>query len=137
MEVREAAACGISLREFVIEFDTEELPDIYRVFHYAQTGVGFYEEDFLEDLKAQMAYIIGSSVEEEPPEIEEETIHWEDTGVSYELAFNEPEGAKLYQIFNGVETPGEGFDLEMNKKLMSSLMELAPSILENLPIINR
>ncbi len=137
MEVREAAACGISLREFVIEFETDELADIYRVFHYAQTGVGFCEEDFLEDLKSQMTYIIGTSVEEEPPEIEEETIHWEDTGVAFELAFNEPEASKLYAIFNGVETPGEGFDKEMNQKLMSQMMEMAPSILENLPIINR
>ena len=137
MEVKESAACGISLREFVIEFDADELPDIYRVFRYVRGGEGFYEEDFLEDLKSQMVYIVGPSVEEEPEEVEARTIHWEDTGVAYELTFNEPEAAWLYRIFSAVETPGEGFDKEMNQTLMDQMMEMAPTVLDNLPIINR
>ena len=68
MEVKESAACGISLREFVVELDDSELADMYRVFRYVSTGEGFYEEDFVEDLKSQMVYIIGPSVEEEPEE---------------------------------------------------------------------
>ena len=137
MEVKETAACGISLREFAIEFETNELVDIYRILNYAQNEVGFYDEDFLDDLKSQMAYIIGVSVEEEPQDEIEETIHWEDTGSSYDLHFNEPEGAKLYQILNGVENPGEGFDKEMNRKILDEMMEMAPSVLENMTIINR
>jgi len=129
MEVKETAACGISLREFSIEFDTDEIVDIFRVLNYAQNGIGSYDEDFLEDLKAQMVYIIGPSLEEEPPEgIEEETIHWEDTGASYNLALNEPEGTKLLQILKAVEHPGEGFDMEMNQKLLEQMMEIAPAI---------
>lgn len=129
MEVKETAACGISLREFSIEFDTDEIVDIFRVLSYAQNGIGSYDEDFLEDLKAQMAYIIGPSLEEEPPEgIEEETIHWEDTGASYNLALNEPEGGRLLQILNAVEHPGEGFDKKMNQKLLDQIMEIAPAI---------
>ena len=128
MEVKETAACGISLREFAIEFDTDEIGDIYAILHYAHNGVGSYDEDFLEDLKAQMAYIIGPSLEEEPPEdIEEGIIHWEDTGASYNLAFNEPEGGKFLQILNAVEHPGEGFDKEMNQKLLDQLVEIAPT----------
>ena len=133
MEVRETAACGISLREFAIEFDMDEIVDLFRILNYAQNGVDSYDEDFLEDLKSQMAYIIGPSLEEEPPEeIEEETIHWEDTGTSYNLTFNEPEGGKLLQILNAVEHPGEGFDKEMNQKLLGQMMEMAPGALENL-----
>ena len=133
MEVKETAACGISLREFVIEFDMDEIVDLFRILNYAQNGVDSYDEDFLEDLKSQMAYIIGLSLEEEPPEeIEEETIHWEDTGTSYNLTFNEPEGGKLLQILNAVEHPGEGFDKEMNQKLLGQMMEMAPGALENL-----
>lgn len=138
MEVRETAACGISLREFTIEFDTDQVVDIYRSLHYAQNEVGFYDEDFLEDLKAQMAYIIGPSLEEELPEgIDEETIHWEDAGASYNLTFNEPEGAKLLQILKAVEHPGEGFDKEMNRKLLDQMTEMVPTLLENLPVVNR
>jgi len=133
MEVKETAACGISLREFAIEFDMDEIVDLFRILNYAQNGVDSYDEDFLEDLKSQMAYIIGLSLEEEPPEeIEEETIHWEDTGASYNLTFNEPEGGKLLQILNAVEHPGEGFDKEMNQKLLGQMMEMAPGALENL-----
>jgi hypothetical protein len=138
MEVRETAACGISLREFAIEFEAEELADMYRVLRYTKDGTGFYDEDFVDDLKSQMAYIIGPSLEEEPPEeLEEETIHWEDTGTSYNLNFNEPEAGKILQILTAVAHPGEGFDHELNRKLMDQAMEMAPSILDNLPVINR
>jgi len=138
MEVKETAACGISLREFSIEFDRDEIVDLFRILDYAQNGTGFYDEDFLEDLKSQMAYIIGPSLEEEPPEgIEEEAIHWEDTGTSYNLTFSEPEGGRLLQILNAVEHPGEGFDKEMNQKLLEQMMEIATGALENLPMINR
>ena len=137
MEVRETAACGISLREFAIEFDSEELPDIYRVFRYVKNGTGFFDEDFIEDLKSQMTYIIGPSLEEEPQELDEESIRWEDTGVSYNLNFKEPEAAKLIQILDAVENPGEGFDTALNERLMDQMMEMAPSVLDNLPVINR
>ena len=137
MEVKETAACGISLREFAIEFETDELADIYRILNYAQNEEGFFDEDFLDDLKSQMVYIIGSSVEEEPQEEIEETVHWEEEGSLYNLHFSEPEGAKLYQIFSGAEAPGEGFDKEVNQKLMDEMMEMAPSVLENLTVINR
>lgn len=137
MEVKETAACGISLREFAIEFETDELVDIYRILNYAQNEEGFFDEDFLDDLKSQMIYIIGASVEEEPQEEVEETIHWEEEDASYDLHFSEPEGAKLFQILNGVEHPGEGFDKEMNQKLLDQMMDMAPSVLENITVINR
>ena len=137
MEVKETAACGISLREFAIEFETDEIVDIYRVLNYAQNESGFYDEDFLEELKSQMVYISGPSLEEEPSDDIEETIHWEDTGATYNLAFNEPEAAKLNQILNGAETPGDAFDKEMNQKLMDQMMEIAPTALENMTVINR
>jgi len=138
MEVKETAACGISLREFAIEFDQDEIVDIYRILNYAQNEVGFYDDDFLDDLKSQMSYIIGPSLDEEPSEESEEgTIHWEDTGVTYDLHFNEPEAGKLLQILNAVEHPGEGFDKAMNRKLLEQALEIAPTALENLPVINR
>ena len=34
MEVKETAACGISLREFAIEFETDELVDMYRTLNF-------------------------------------------------------------------------------------------------------
>jgi hypothetical protein len=136
MEVKETAACGISLREFAIEFETDEIVDIYRILNYAQNEEGFFDEDFLDDLKSQMIYIIGASVEEEPEETEE-TIHWEEGDASYDLHFSEPEGAKLFQILNGVDHPGEGFDKDMNEKLLGQMMDMAPSVLENITVINR
>ena len=138
MEVKETAACGISLREFAIEFETDEIVDIYRIINFAHTGDGFYDEDFLEDLKSQISYIVGPSVEQEPSEeVEEETIHWEDTGSSYVLHFNEPEGARLFQCFDAVEHPEGGFDRAMSKKLLDQMMEMASNILENITVINR
>ena len=47
MEVKETAACGISLREFAIELEEDEIVDIYRIMNYAQNEEGFYDEDFL------------------------------------------------------------------------------------------
>ena len=90
MEVKETAACGIAEREFAIEFEDDDLIDMYRVMRYVENGVGFYEEDFLEDLQSQMLYIIGPSVEEDPPEeIVDNKMEWEDTGTSYNLNFND------------------------------------------------
>jgi len=138
MEVKETAACGISQREFTMEFDEEELPDVYRVFRYINDGTGFFDEDFLEDWKSQMMYIIGSSVAEESQgEIEEGIIHWDDEGGSFHLVLNETEAQKIFQILSAVEHPGKGFDIGLNQKLMKQMMALAPSILSNLPVINR
>jgi len=138
MEVRETAACGISKREFAIEFEGDEIIHLYRVMHYAQKGIGYYDEDFLENLVSQMTYIIGPSVFESGMEnAQEESIRWEDTGIAYVLFFNEPEAGKLFQIFNGAKNPGEGFDKDLNQNLMNQMVEMAPTHLQNLPIINR
>jgi hypothetical protein len=138
MEVRETAACGISQREFTMDFDQDEFPDMYRVLRYAKDGTGYYEEDFLEDLKLQMAYIIGPSVQEEPQDqIEEGIIHWVEDGPAYHLVLNEQEAQQLYRILAAVEHPGEGFDKTLNQKLMDQMMEMAPAILGNLTVINR
>lgn len=137
MEVKEAAACGISLREFVIEIEEEEIADMYRIMNFAQEGEGFFDEDFLDELKSQMSYIIGPSVEEEPAEDIEETIHWEEDDGIYSLCFTEPEGARLFRILEGVNQTAEGFDRELNRKLLDQMLELAPNQLENLTVINR
>ena len=137
MEVKETAACGISLREFAIEIEEDEIVDMYRIMNFAQNEEGFYDEDFLDDLKAQMSYIIGPSLEEDPSDDTEETIRWEDDDGTYSLCFTEPEGPNLLRILDGVNQPGEGFDKELNQKLLDQMRELAPSQLENLPIINR
>ncbi len=138
MEVRETAACGISKREFAIELETEEIVHLYRVMHYAQKGIGYYDEDFLENLVSQMSYIIGPAVFEPGAENSGgESVHWEDTGIAYVLLFNEPEAADLFRIFNGAKTPGEGFRQDLNQKLMNEMVEMAPTQLQNLPIINR
>ena len=44
---------------------------------------------------------------------------------------------KLNQILNGAENPGDAFDREMNQKLMDQMMEIAPTALENMTVINR
>jgi len=75
--------------------------------------------------------------QEDPVDDIEETIHWEDDDGTYSLNFTEPEGPKLFRILDGANQPGEGFDKELNQKLLDQMRELAPSQLENLPIINR
>lgn len=138
MEVRETAACGISKREFAIEFEAGELINVYRVMHYAQKGIGFYDEDFLEDLLSQMSFIIGAAVSEPSKDNpQEDSIRWEDTGIGYVVFFNEAEAGNLFKIFNGAKTPGEGFNRELNQKLLNQMQEMAPTQLQNLPIINR
>ena len=138
MEVKETAACGIAEREFAIEFEDDDFIDMYRVMRYVENGVGFYEEDFLEDLKSQMLYIIGPSVEEDPPEeIVDNKMEWEDIGTSYNLNFNDETATKLHQILSAVEHPGEGFDEEMRQVIADGMMELNPTALEGLPLINR
>ena len=138
MEVKETAACGIAQREFAAEFDDDEFNDMYRVMRYVEAGVGFYEEDFIEDLLSQMLYIIGPAVEDDPPEeILDDKMEWEDTGTSFNLNFNDETATKLHQILSAVEQPGEGFDDEMRKRIVDGMMELNPTALENLPLINR
>jgi hypothetical protein len=138
MEVRETAACGISKREFAIEFSGDEIISVYRVMHYAQKGIGFYDEGFLEDLLSQMSFIIGAAVcEPAATTAQEDSIRWEDTGIGYVIFFNETEAGILYQIFKGAQTPGEGFNKGLNQKLLNQMLEIAPTQLQNLPIINR
>lgn len=138
MEFTETAACGISQREFAIEFDAEELVHFYRILLYSQEGTGFYDEDYLEDLKSQMSYIIGPALEEDPSEDTiEENISWEDTGASYLLHFNEDIARKLNQILTAVEHSVEGFDKTLNKMVIDQMLEMAPNILDNLPMMNR
>ena len=138
MEVKETAACGIAQREFAIDLDDDEFNDMYRVVRYIEEGVGFYDEDFVEELSSQMLYIIGPSVEEDPPDkILDDKMEWEDTGASFALNFNDETATKLNQILKAVEHPGEGFDEEMRKRIADGMMELNPTQLENLPLINR
>ena len=111
---------------------------MYRVMRYVEAGVGFYEEDFIEDLLSQMLYIIGPAVEDDPPEeILDDKMEWEDTGTSFNLNFNDETATKLHQILSAVEHPGEGFDDEMRKQIVDGMMERNPTALENLPLINR
>ena len=138
MEVRETAACGISQREFTIDFDHAEFPDMYRVLRFAKDGTGYCDDGFLEDLKLQMSYIIGPSVQEEPQDqVEEGIVHWVEEGPSYHLVLNEQEAQRLYRILSAVEHPGEGLDKSLNQKLMDQMMEMAPTIIGNLTVINR
>ena len=137
MEVSETAACGIAQREFAIEFDSDELVDMYRILLYAQNGTGFYDDDFLEDLKSQLNYIIGPELEEEPDEEIEAELNWEDDGVGFTLSFKEEVAATFYHILMAVEHPGEGLDTGLNATLLDKMMEMAPNTLDNLPVINR
>ena len=138
MEVRETAACGISQREFVIELDDDGLVHFYRILLYAQEGIGFYEEDYLEDLKSQLSYIIGPTLEEEPTaNTAEDEIQWEDTGALYALSFNEDLAKKLYQVLLAVEHPGENLDGKLNQKLLDQMLAMAPNTLDNLPTTNQ
>ena len=101
-------------------------------------GIGFFDEGFLEDLLSQMTFIIGPAVFEPKEEnSQEDSIRWEDTGIGYVVFFNEPEAGNLFQIFNGAKTPGVGFNRELNQKLLNQMLEIAPTQLQNLPIINR
>ena len=99
MEVKETAACGISQREFAVEFDEEDLIAFYRILRFARDEVGFYDEDYLEDLESQLSYIVGPAFEEEPEgspaEIE---LGFEESGDGYLLKFNE-ESAKSLRMF--------------------------------------
>ena len=68
MEVKETAACGISQREFAVEFDADEFAEMYKLLRYVQDGSGSFDEDVLEDLQSQMSYIIGPTLDEDPPD---------------------------------------------------------------------
>ena len=138
MEIRETAACGITERQFAIEMDSEELPDIYRIFLYIQAGVGHYDEEAQQDLLEQMSYIIGTEVEEEPDEgANVEGITWREEDDMYQLVFQETNSQYVYRILTAVDHPGEGFDQDLNARLAKQVLGMAPSILENLPVINR
>ena len=139
MEVRETAACGISERQFAIECESDDLPHIYRILRFAQADDGFIEEEFLDDLMDQMIYICGSEIEEiEEEDADSDSIKWQEgENDTYELIFSETNGAVLYQIFKAVLEDDDEFDKKLDTRLMAEIKELAPSILDNLPVINR
>jgi hypothetical protein len=129
MEVKETAACGISQREFAVELDRDEFGEMYKLLRYVQDGSGVFDEDFVEDLQSQMSYIIGPSLEEDPPEdIAEEKMEWEDTGVTLNLNFNDEMARKLRQIVSAVESPGEGFEAALLQKVMDGMKAIDPTI---------
>ena len=138
MEIAETAACGISERKFAIMCDDDDLPEVYRILHYAETGVGHYEEDMVDDIKSQMEYIVGPEASEEPEEgLSSEGIEWKEEDGEFHLVFAQTQVGLVMQIINAVETPGEGFDRDLGSRLMAQAKEMAPSLLDNLPIINR
>lgn len=139
MEVRETAACGITERQFAIECEAEDLPHIYRILRFAQADDGFIDEEFLDDLMDQMTYICGAEIAEDPDEdLDTESIKWEEgSSGTYDLLFTETNGTLLYQIFKAVQEESDEFDKEIDTRLMAEIKEIAPSILDNLPVINR
>jgi len=129
MEVKETAACGISQREFAVELDSDEFAEMYKLLRYVEDGSGAYDADFLEDLQSQMSYIIGPSLEEDPPEeIADEKMEWEDTGVTLNLNFNDETARKLRQILSAADHPGEGFDADMLQKIVEGMTEMDPTL---------
>jgi len=138
MEIREAAACGITERRFVLEVEPEDLPDVYRIFLYAGSGAGHYDEEVREDLLEQLSYIVGPAVEEELSEdADVSSMRWQEDDGVFCLTFQETNAPALYRIFQAVDHPGEGFDEALNARLAEEILALAPSLLENLPVINR
>lgn len=138
MEISETAACGISERKFALICEDEDLPEIYRIMHFAQTGIGHYEEEMAEDIQSQMHYIVGPEADEEPAEdATREGMVWKEEDGKYHLVFSQGQAGLLMQIVRAVQTPGQGFDQQLNERLMAQLKSLAPSLLDNLPIINR
>lgn len=138
MEVRETAACGISEKIFAIECEAEDVPHLFRILRYVQAEDGYYDEDFYEDLKEQLDYICGSILEDEAPaDMIIEDIKWQEDDDIYSLLFTETTASTLFAIFDAVEERKETFNLELDQRLMREIQELAPSILDNLPVINR
>jgi hypothetical protein len=134
MEVKETAACAISQREFAIEFDNDELLEMVRLLRYVTDETDSYDEGFLEDLKSQMAYIIGPSLEEAlPEEILEQKMEWEDTGTSFNLTFNDEMARKLWQILERAETPDQDVDRELLNRMVDELRTINPMVVDSLP----
>jgi hypothetical protein len=132
MEVKETAACGISQREFAIEFDNDELLEMVRLLKYITDESDYFDEGFIEDLKSQMAYIIGPSLEEAPPEeILEQKMEWEDTGTSFNLTFNDEMARKLWQFLERAETPDQDVDWELLNRMVDELRAINPMVVDN------
>lgn len=138
MEIRETAACGIAEKMFAIECEAEDLPHLFRILRYVQAEDGYYDEEFLDDLKEQMDYICGDIIEEEAgDDVDITDISWKEDEDVYSLLFTEMTASSLYAIFDAVEERKDSFDLGLVQRLMAEIKELAPSILDNLPVINR
>lgn len=136
MEIRETAACGISEKIFAIECEPEDLPHIYRILRYVQAEDGYYDEEFLEDLLEQMDYICGDALEDEA-NADLSDIKWTESDDRYDLVFTETTAPALFAIFDAVAERRDSFNKELDQRLMAEIKELAPSILDNLPVINR
>lgn len=138
METKETAACGIAQREFAVEIDPDELPDFFRIIRFAASGQGKFDEEELDDVMGQMSYICGPGIEEGPDEdADDEEISWKEEDGSFQLVFTETSGAKLYQIFQALSDESDEYDKKLAQRLSDEVQELAPSILDNVPVVNR
>ncbi len=138
MEVRETAACGIAQRVFTIECEEDDFIEMYRLLRYVINGVGFFDEDFLEELLSQLSFIIGPEFEDDPPDdLTESEIEWEDEGTTFSLNFNDETSRRLRLILQATQHPKEGFDEELVIRLMDEMVKLNPVALTDLPVINR
>jgi len=85
-----------------------------------------------------MEYICGDLLHDAPSsQIIIEDIKWQEADDIYSLLFTETTASTLFAIFDAVEKRKETFNLELDLRLMREIKELAPSILDNLPVINR
>ena len=138
MEVRETAACGIAQRVFAIECEEDDFIEMYRLLRFVRDGVGFFDENFLDELLAQLGYIIGPEFEDDPPDDSVESeIEWKDEGTTYYLNFNDETSRRFRLMLQATEHPKEGFDTELLNRLMDEMLKMNPVALCDLPVINR
>jgi hypothetical protein len=76
-------------------------------------------------------------VEDEPEDDVNPKMSWEDDGNEYTLSFQEEAAGIFYRLLEAVDSPGEGIYSELNQNLLDQMMEMAPSTLDGLPVINR
>ncbi|MEW6356436.1 MAG: hypothetical protein AB1696_08930 [Planctomycetota bacterium] len=104
MEVKETGACGITERQFVIELEEEEIPQVHKMLQAAKKGEEI-DNDLLNDVLAQ-------TKKGTPAEGEE----------VFGIKLNETQIAKVYKMLLVAEDAAKGSDSEIDADMLDDLL---------------
>ena len=104
MEVKETGACGITEREFVIELDEDEIPEVHKMLQATEGS-----EDIDKDLLAEVMAQTGKGTPAEGQDV-------------FGIKLNETQIAKVYRMLLIAEEAAKESDSDIDADILDDLL---------------